>query len=220
MRRFCIHRGSATTPKKFKNRESLPRYTKWSWENHSWPDQPPWKPSQHGKGRPGRAGGGVQGSVVALGSHMQQDKGGWVHPSVLLGFLGMALWRNLHLPRAFPELSSLTRFLGQFCVLLSLPAEVSPPQVALPALCHLCPFHEILTGNPDPKSTRLPLPGTWSFQLPPHGQYLVYTFGIMRHRRWRGTLSMDNGSGSGRSFPAWEHHYPGIRVDRCDGISG
>lgn len=44
----------------------------------------PRKPSQHGKGHPRGTGGDGQGTVVALGTRVQQDEGGRVHPSILL----------------------------------------------------------------------------------------------------------------------------------------
>lgn len=206
MRRFCIHRGGATTKKKnknkkIKNRGSSPRYTKWSREKRSRRDQRPQEPSQHGKGSARRAGGGVQGTAVT--------GQGWLgSPRRPVRFLGMSLWINLHLPRAFPEFSSLTRLLGQFCV--------------LPSRCLLrCP----LLALPSSRISRLgirtlnPLGSPFlargvSRRLP------TGTFGIMRHRHRHGTWSMDNGPGSGRSFPARECRYPGMGAERCDGMSG
>lgn len=171
----------------------------------------PRKPSQHGKGHPRRAGGDGQGTVVALGTHVQQDKGGWVHPSVLLRFLGMALWINLHLPRAFPELSSLTRLRGRFCVLpsgclLRCPLLASGTACTVSPVPLSWPWPGIRSLNP----LGFPFPASRVSSRLRHGQH--ETFGIMRHRHWHG-ISMDNGPCLERSFPAREHHYPGIGAE-------
>lgn len=171
----------------------------------------PRKPSQHGKGHPRRTGGDGQGTVVALGTHVQQDEGGRVHPSVLLQFLGMALQINLHLPRAFPELSSLTRLWGRFCVLpshcgLGCPLLASGTAYTVSPVPLSWPWPGIRSLNP----LGFPFPTSGVPSRLPHGQH--GTFGIMRHQHWHG-ISTDNGPCLERSFPAQEHHYPGIGAE-------
>lgn len=206
MRRFCIHRGSATI-QKIKKINGNCRLVIPNGTGRAVPCGISLLGSHPSMERAIQEGlGGVQGTVVALGSHVQQDKGWLGSPQ---GPAGIP-W-NGPMDKAAPSQSFSRAFL---------PHE-APGTVLCLLRCPLLKWHclhcvlEILTGNPDPKS---PFLASRSFQPPPQGQH--GTFGIMRHRRWHGTLSMDNGPGLGRSFPAWEHHYPGIRAERCDGILG
>lgn len=154
MRSFCIHRGKCYDQKKiFKNgnyRLVIPKGAGRTIPGGiSQEAIPAWKgPSKQGLGD-------VQGTVVALGTRVQQDKCGWVHPIVLLRSLGMALCINLHLSQSFPP----SRGSWDSSV-----AEMSPPGVWHCLHCVTCGvILDILTGNSDPKSTQLPLPGNPEF---------------------------------------------------------